>query len=312
MEEEKEEWDGPWKEALDCLALVFDLFWPNVCEEVALEKGWIPLEQELQKLTPDSNSGLLRVDKLFEMVAKGSGDPRIAHFEAQMAKDLELPWRMFRYGRRAGEHFNQPVGRFAILGDDDPLWVPASYHEGVLGCQDTFTFRIVKLSQWSQHIAELESGDNLFGLFVCAHLETMATRGDVPRRQDAKFRILANLMRREILTAELQRWYRLIDWIMKLPEAPNRAVWLRLQELKEPNPVSHVTFAEIYGREQGIKEGIKESLREALEAKFSQEGTALAARFEGEQNVERLKSLLRAAVLAQSPDDFRSRASSPS
>ncbi len=91
MEEEKEEWDGPWKEALDCLALVFDLFWPNVCEEVALEKGWIPLEQELQKLTPDSNSGLLRVDKLFEMVAKDSGDPRIAHFEVQMAKDLELP-----------------------------------------------------------------------------------------------------------------------------------------------------------------------------------------------------------------------------
>ena len=60
--------------------------------------------QELQKLTPDSNSGLLRVDKLFEMVAKGSGDPRFAHFEAQMTKDLELPWRMFKYGRRGGEH----------------------------------------------------------------------------------------------------------------------------------------------------------------------------------------------------------------
>ncbi len=158
-------------------------------------------------------------------------------------------------------------------------------------------------------IAELESGDNLFGLFVCAHLETMATRGDVPRRQDAKFRILANLMRREILTAELQRWYRLIDWIMKLPEAPNRAVWLRLQELKEINPVPHVTFAEIYGREMGIKESLRS---EALEAKFPQEGTALAAQFEGEQNVERLKSLHRAAVLAQSPDDFRSRASTPS
>jgi hypothetical protein len=62
----------------------------------------------------------LRVDKLFEMVAQGSGDPRFAHFEAQMAKDEELPWRMFKYGRRAGEHFNQPVARFAILGDEDP------------------------------------------------------------------------------------------------------------------------------------------------------------------------------------------------
>ena len=32
------------------------------------------------------------------------------------------------------------------------------------------------------------------------------------------------------------------------------------------------------------------------------------AQFEGEQSVERLKSLVRVAVLAQSPDDFRSRA----
>jgi hypothetical protein len=139
----------------------------------------------------------------------------------------------------------------------------------------------------------------------------MATRGDVPGRQDAKFRILANLLRRDISADELRRWYRLIDWIMKLPEGANRAVWLRLQELEEPKPMSHVTFAEIYGREKGIKEGFRESLREALVAKFPQEGPALAAEYKDEQDVERLESLLRAAVLAQSPDDFRSRASSP-
>jgi hypothetical protein len=72
--------------------------------------------------------------------------------------------------------------------------------------------------------------------------------------------------------------------------------------------VSHVTFAEIIGREKGIRE----SLREALVAKFPQEGPALAAEFESEQNVERLKGLLRAAVLAQSPEDFRASISSPS
>lgn len=312
MAEEKEEWDGPWKEALESLVLVFGLFWPDVSEAVDLDKGWSSLEQELQKLTPDSNSGLLRVDKLFEMVARGSGDPRFAHFEAQMAKDLELPWRMFKYGRRAGEHFNQPAGRFAILGDEDPDWKPGSYREGVLGCENTFTYRVVKLSEWHARMGELEGGRNLFGLFLCAHLERMATRGDVPRRQDAKFRILANLTRRDISDGEFRRWYRLIDWIMKLPEDANRAVWLRLEELKEPKPMSHVTFAEKYYGEKGIKEGIKDSLREALVAKFPQEGQALAAEFKDEQDVERLKSLIRAAVLALSPEDFRSRVSSPS
>jgi hypothetical protein len=81
-----------------------------------------------------------------------------------------------------------------------------------------------------------------------------------------------------------------------------------LAELKEAKAISHITYAEIYGREKGIRE----SLREVLVAKFPQERPALAAEFESERNVERLKSLIRAAGLAQSPDDFRSRASSGS
>ena len=76
--------------------------------------------------------------------------------------------------------------------------------------------------------------------------------------------------------------------------------------------MSYVPFAERYFGEMGLKQGIKDSLHEALVAKFPQEGPALAEEFKDEQNVERLKALLRAAVLAQSPDDFRSRISSPS
>ena len=96
--------------------------------------------------------------------------------------------------------------------------------------------------------------------------------------------------------------------------------------------MGHVTFAEIYGHEKGVKEGlekgvkeglekgvkeglekgVKEALHEALLAKFPQEGAELAAEFEGEQGTERLKYLLRCAVLALSPADFRLRVSTPS
>ena len=345
MAEEKEEWDGPWKEALDNLDLVFGLFWPDVVSEVDLSKGWTPLEQEIQKLTPDGTTrGLLRVDKLVEMTAKDSGDPRFAHFEAQMTRDIELPWRMFRYGRRAGEHFHQPVGSFVVLGDDASNWKPDSYREGVLGCEQTTTFRVAKLSEWRERILELESGSNLFGLFVCAHLETMATRGDVPRRQEVKYRLLANLLRRDISTDDFRRWYRLIDWIVKLPEDANRAVWLRLQQIKEPKTMSYITFAELIGIEKGIEqgiekgiekgieqgiekgikqgiekgiekgrtEGLKEALRGLLLAKFLGEGPALVEEFEKEVNPERLSTLLQAAGMAGSLEDFRARISSSS
>jgi hypothetical protein len=140
----------------------------------------------------------------------------------------------------------------------------------------------------------------------------MAIWRDVSSRQEAKFRLLANLMHRDVGADEFHRWYNLIDWIMKLPEAANRAVWLRLRELKESRNMTHVTFAEIFGREEGLKEGLKESLREALLAKFPEEGPSLAVEFKDEQNVDHLKFLHRQAVLAQSPDDFRSRITSAS
>src|SRR6186713_883247 len=66
------------------------------------------------------------------------------------------------------------------------------------------------------------------------------------------------------------------------------------------------------GRKEGAVETHKELLRDALEARFPEEGAALAAEFQGEQDVDRLKFLHRQAVLAQSPDDFRSRIASPS
>ena len=66
------------------------------------------------------------------------------------------------------------------------------------------------------------------------------------------------------------------------------------------------------GLEKGVRETRQESLREALVAKFPQHGAALATEFAEEQDIERLKFLHRCAVLAQSPDDFRLRVSTPS
>ena len=195
-------------------------------------------------------------------------------------------------------------------------WKPTSYDEGVLGCHDTFTFRVAKLIEWRGRMGDLEAGANLFGLFLCAHLETMATRGNVSGRQEAKYRLLANLMRRAISADEFRRWYRLIDWIVKLPEDANRAVWLRLEEIKEPKAMSHVTFAEMIGLEKGIEKGrlevLKEALRDLLLTKFPREGSALVEGFEKEVNPDRLKALLRAAGLAASPEEFSSRIASPS
>ena len=148
-----------------------------------------------------------------------------------------------------------------------------------------------------------------FGLFLFATLETMATRGNMPARAEGKFRLLRNLLARDISEYYLRRWYRLIDWIMKLPEADNHAVWLRLRELQESQTMSHVTYAEIFGRQEGRSEGLRDSLRLALEAKFPEASDTLFAACKGEQDPSRLTVLLRAAVQTQSPEDFLLRVS---
>jgi hypothetical protein len=82
-----------------------------------------------------------------------------------------------------------------------------------------------------------------------------------------------------------------------------------VRELTEDTNMTHVTDAEIFGREEGrkegFKEGLKEMVREALVVRFHKEGAALAEDFEGEQRVDRLRLLHRLAILAESPSDFR-------
>jgi hypothetical protein len=123
-----------------------------------------------------------------------------------------------------------------------------------------------------------------------------------------------DLVRRGLPGEDVAPWYRLIEWIMKLPAEASRAVWQRLQELKEPKPMTYIAYSERAGHERGLKEGLKatfyDALREVLVAKFPQEGPALEAEFESEQDVERLKAFLRVAALATTPQDFRSRVAS--
>jgi hypothetical protein len=199
-----------------------------------------------------------------------------------MTPEEEFGLRMFRYGYRGRDRWKQPLIALAILGDDDPEWRVSEYREGELESEPAYRFKAVKLLDLRPRMAELEAGENLFGLFIVAHLETISTKKKPEERALAKLRIMRNLLERKLPPVEEGRWARILDWLLRLPEEYNRALWEEIRRIRGGDAMHYVTPFERYEREaskaEGLAEGVQRSLRAVLKGRFKEQGEALAAR----------------------------------
>ncbi len=314
------------------LEIAFDLFLRlfllDLYEIVDWAKDHASQDQELQKLTPASATGVRRVDKLFKAIHKDTGDPRYFHVEAQsqVQPEDEFTGRMYTYNYRGRDLLGQPIVSIAILGDDDPKWLPRKHKEGEHGSEVTFTFRTVKVLKWARRQRQLEADENVFGLFVSAHLEALKTRDDPKRRAAGKIRLLTNLVKRGLDNVDEGKWYNLIDWILPLPADREQQVFQRMQGV---NPMSFITYAERRGMEKGIEKGREEgmekgiekgreegkeegertallrTLRAGLKAKFGEEGEALLTQLPEQTSIARLDELSVHVIVATTIDSLR-------
>jgi hypothetical protein len=295
------EFDGPWKDALDhgC-ALFLSAFAADVHAAIDWREDYEALDQELQKLAPESASGVRRVDRLFKAV-KHDGDPLYLHLEAQMQQDPYFGSRTFTYRYRIRDRFSVSPVTIAILGDDDPKWKPAGHVEGQFGCEDRCRFITVKLLKWARKLRQLERSDNVFCLFVAAHLEALTTRQDAQARVRAKVRLLGNLLARGLDQAEERVWGRLIDWLLRLPPELERQVNEKLRRLRPEESMTYITSWERMGRE----EGRRSALRTMLEARFDAAGAAFVDSLPEDMGVDKLDALIRAGVTAATLEEVR-------
>lgn len=228
-----DEYDGPWKEVAEAeFGLVLRFFFPSVHAAIDWTRDHESLDQEFHRLLPEAEAGAMRVDRLVRAARPGSDDPLYVHLEIQMSEDGGFERRMFDYRTLIRARFGVPPASLAILGDADPRWRPESYVEEQPATELAFRFGVAKVVEWAGRQAELEAGPDPFGLFVAAHLETLATRKAEAARLEAKRRILGNLLARAGNPVETHAWYRLIDWLMKLPLRVNQELWQELRERK--------------------------------------------------------------------------------
>jgi hypothetical protein len=173
------------------------------------------------------------------------------------------------------------------------------------GCEVEFRFPIVKLLDWASNVHALETDANPFAVLVLADLKTRETRKDPLSRKEWKFRIVRGLFERGWTRENIRQLFRLIDWMMDLPEPLALEFDQHLFEYEKEKAMPYVTSVERHGIEKGRRESSLDNIQMLLEHKFGADGAALLPRIREIGDVEQLRAINKAAITANTLDEIR-------
>lgn len=261
------DFDGVWKEALEIYFEEFMLFFfPGAHAEIDWTRQPEFLDKELQGVTPKSEIGGQRVDKLVKVWLKNGAEAWVlAHVEVQSQHETEFAKRVYIYNHRLFDRFDRQVASFAILGDEGKAWKPSHYTYELWGTTVDFRFSVVKLQEYTSDWTTLEQHENPFATVVMAHLKAQETRQDATARKEWKWSLTRALYEKGYSREDIQRLYRFIDWVMQLPRELEDIYWQQVQSYEEEQQMAYVTYAERRGIEQGLEQGLEQGIEQAAQ-----------------------------------------------
>ncbi len=254
------DFDGAWKEALEQYFRPFlEFCFPDIAAQVDWTKGGEFLDKELEKVVHDAAMGDISVDKLVKVYRlDGKEDWLLIHVEVQSQTDKDLPRRMYHYYHRIADRYGKAVVSLAVLADEHPSWRPNAYEEENWGCSLRFEYLVCKLLDYKQTSGELEASLNPIVTVVAAHLAAQATRGQLVKRFNLKWRLTRKLHEKGYTKHEVRNLYRLIDWVIIMPKKMNLAFEKKVLAYEEKNRMPFITSIERIGIEKGLKKGRQE------------------------------------------------------
>jgi hypothetical protein len=218
--------DSPWKEALEqFLAPFLGLFFPAIHDAIDWSRGYESLDKELQQVVRDARIGRRLADKLFKVWRKNGREAwLLIHVEIQGKSEKAFPERMFVYSYRIYDRYRRSVLSLAVLCDDNPNWRPDRFEYNMWGCSVGIRFLTVKLLDYQAREAVLEGDPNPFAALVLVHLKSLETRRQPAARFAWKVRLVKGLYERGWSAAQVRQLFRLVDWMMTLPEEVGAAI----------------------------------------------------------------------------------------
>jgi hypothetical protein len=311
-------YDETWKEAMNQWFEPFvAFFFPHVHRDIDWSRGWESLDQEFQQVVRDAEIGLRRVDKLVTVWRRDGGEVwLLVHLEIQSQYEADFPRRMFTYHYRIFERYNHQVVSLAVLADERRNWRPDWFGYDAWGCDLSFRFPIAKLLDFAALGTALETSNDPIAAMVLAHLATLEA-GDELSLFARKRRVIRSLYERGMSKQMILELFRLIDWMITLPEAleplfiQEHFQWEEEMKMPYVTPFERLTLerGEAKGKAEGKAEGMREGLLEAIELglklRFGAEALQCLPAIRQIADIDALRRIKQAIETASTLDDFR-------
>jgi hypothetical protein len=265
-----DDYDSPWKEAVEHYFSEFMAFYfPEAFVEIDWSKEHVFLDQELRAVVQDAELGKRFVDKLVRVTLL-TGDEKwiYIHIEVQGTKQAEFSERMFVYNYRIYDRYCRPVASMAILVDEYVNWRPDHFCYSVLGSETSIRFPIAKLTDYHDQLEALKASENSFAIVTATHILTQQTRKNDNERYEAKQLLVRLLYQRKWDKQRVIDLFRVIDWMMKLPEELEQKLWHEIETIEENEKMQYVTSVERMAIAKGVVQGESKMLRKLLEHRF--------------------------------------------
>ena len=297
--------DSAWKEAIETYFPDFiKFFFPNIAKDIDFEKGYEFLNKELERIVQDAEIGKRLADVLVKVYLEdGSERWLLIHIEVQGYFEKEFAKRMFIYNYRIFDKYNKDVVSLAILADPLPHFRPDKYKVSYWGFKQEFKFPVVKILDYKEKWAELETSKNPFAIIVMAHLKEMETKADIDNRLFWKITLVKSLYKKGYGKKDILLLYKFIDWLVSLPEGVSKKFHEEIIKYEEEKKMPYITTAEKIGIEKGIQQGIRQGLLEAIELglklRFGTKGLRLYPQITKIDNVDKLRSIKESIEIAK-------------
>ncbi|NUM37217.1 MAG: hypothetical protein HUU50_21950 [Candidatus Brocadiae bacterium] len=319
--------DESWKLVLEkyfweCL----DFYFPKIIAQIDKSRGYVFLEQELQRISPKSDSKKRRVDKLAKVYLKDQTEMWVLiHIEVQTYKEEEFARRMYSYHYRIWDKYEKPIASLAILADNNSQFCPKEFRLKAFGQEFMqFHFLVSKIWDWKDKEKDLKKNPNIFAIVTLASLK--AYEENFASRAQWKLLLTKMLYERGYSQKEVFDLYYFLDGIMVLPEPMEIQYNNEIILLEKEATMPYITTAERIGRSEGKKEGKKEGRKEGrkegeikgkiegieaiLDIKFGDQGLACMDKVQSIQDLEKLQQVFLLAKKSQSLDEFQEKIAS--
>jgi len=271
----RDAYDTPWKTMIeDYFQPLLALLFPQIHDALDWSKPYEFLDKDLEAIAPGHETGDKRVDKLVKVYTRDGGQVWILiHIEVQISRDGTFAERMFVYFYRLYDKFQKEIISLAILGDDNPNWRPDHFETEKHGCRIALDFPIVKLTDYRDRLAELETSDNPFALVVAIHLASLETKKDLEKRFSLKKHYLKLLIAKGWDSDDIRKFFRFMDYVLSLPEYLDRKLEEDVsKEMSGGDKMQYVDYFERkytkIGQKIGHQAGQRDILRGQLRVKF--------------------------------------------